>query len=45
MAALSDAAGTFAKCSETSHAVIPPALHMEQPAAWLLESDGSTLND
>jgi len=44
MAALSDAAGTFAKCSDTSHAV-PPDLPMEQPAAWLLESDGSTLAD
>lgn len=44
MAALSDAAGTFAKCSDTSHAV-PPDLPIEQPAAWLLESDGSTLAD
>jgi len=42
MAALSDAAGTFAKCSDTSHAV-PPDLPMEQPAPWLLESDGSSL--
>lgn len=44
MAALSDAAGTFAKCSDTSHA-LPRDLPMEQPAAWLLESDGSTLSD
>jgi len=44
MAALSDPAGTFAKCSDTSHAV-PPDLPMEQPAAWLLDSDGSTLAD
>ncbi len=42
MAALSDAAGTFAKCSDTSHA-LPPDLPMEQPSTWLLESDGSTL--
>lgn len=42
MAALSDAAGTFAKCSDTSHA-LPPDLPMEQPSAWLLESDGATL--
>ncbi len=42
MAALSDAAGTFAKCSDTTHAV-PPDLPMEQPAPWLLESDGATL--
>ncbi len=44
MAALSDAAGTFAKCSDTTHA-LPPDLPMEPPAAWLLESDGSTLRD
>jgi len=44
MAALSDAAGTFAKCSDTSHA-LPPDLPMEQPSAWLLESDGATLSD
>lgn len=44
MAALLDAAGTFAKCSDTSHAV-PPDLPMEQPAGWLLESAGSTLSD
>jgi len=44
MAALSDAAGTFAKCSDTTHAV-PPDLPMDEPAAWLVESDGSTLAD
>jgi len=44
MAALSDAAGTFAKCSDTTHAV-PPDLPVEPPAAWLLQSDGSTLSD
>ncbi len=44
MAALSDAAGTFAKCSDTTHAV-PPDLPMEPTAAWLLESDGATLSD
>lgn len=44
MAALSDAGGTFAKCSDTSHAV-PPDLPMEQPSAWLLESDGATLSN
>lgn len=42
MAALSDAAGTFAKCSDTTHA-IPPDLPMEPPSAWLLDSDGSRL--
>lgn len=42
IAALSDAGGTFAKCSDTSHAV-PPDLPMDEPAAWLLESDGATL--
>lgn len=42
IAALSDAAGTFAKCSDTSHAV-PPDLPMDRPAGWLLESDGATL--
>ncbi len=41
IAALSDAGGTFAKCSDTSHAV-PPDLPMDQPAPWLLESDGAT---
>ncbi len=44
MAALSDAGGTFAKCSDTSH-VLPPDLPMQPPAAWLIESDGSTLSD
>ena len=44
MAALSDAAGTFAKCSDTTHA-LPPDLPMQPPAAWLIESDGSTLSD
>jgi len=43
MAALSDAAGTFAKCSDTTHA-IPPDLPMDDPAAWLLKSDGATLD-
>jgi hypothetical protein len=42
MAALADAAGTFAKCSDTSHAV-PADLPMVPPSAWLLESDGATL--
>ncbi len=44
MAALSDAGGTFAKCSDTTHAV-PPDLPMVEPAAWLLESDGATLSE
>ena len=44
MAALSDAGGTFAKCSDTSHA-LPPDLPMQPPSAWLIDSDGSTLAD
>lgn len=43
MAALSDAGGTFAKCSDATHGV-PSDLPMDKPAAWLLESDGATLS-
>jgi len=44
MAALSDAGGTFARCSDATHAV-PPDLPMERPSDWLLLSDGATLSE